>query len=96
MITPRYRSSRGIESATASYCLSALQALAEGQQPEGGETAAEYARRHLTNLQEHHYVVDTKAVKAAPVVAVLDMQAACTERLRQLEPNGYPMKEARA
>jgi hypothetical protein len=90
-MTADYRSTRGIESATAAYCLSALQALADGEQPESSETAAEYAQRHLVNLQKHHYIEPVRPLVPAPT-PVVDMQAACSERMRQLEPNGYPDK----
>lgn len=30
--------------------------------------------------------------RPVPPTPVVDMQAACTERMRQLEPNGYPEK----
>lgn len=46
---------------------------------------------HLTEALARIKPAIIRPVEPTPVA---DMQAACTERMRQLEPNGYPTKEA--
>lgn len=94
-MTARYScNSRTSDAYTASYCLSVLAAIAGGEGLASGETVVEYAQRHLTKLQETGYIEEqARPVEPHPVV---DVQAACTERMRQLEPNGYPEKAVHA
>lgn len=66
------------------------------------QVAIETALR-LGSLDEIHAHLAEALARIKPAVIrpaeptpVADMQAACTERMRQLEPHGYPEKETRA
>lgn len=53
-----YRVQPGAELVAAAYAISVLRAIAEGDQPQNGETPAEYAERHLRQMETLGYTTD--------------------------------------
>lgn len=93
-MTAKSKAAPGKHLECAAYSLSLLQAMADGK-TDTGETVAEYAQRHLEAMHDLGYIEPARSLTPVPALPV-DMQAACTERMRQIEPNGYPEKAVSA